>query len=262
MKKILTGIADLIYPPRCMTCDEPLEQHDALPFCPSCRAGIQILRSPLCPRCGVPFPVAEGEDRLCGDCLRMDRPYAIARSVGSYEGTLLTAIHRFKYQGKTGIGKILGRIMADFAETLWDMKVFERVVPVPLHRKRLRSRGFNQSVILARALAKRFGIMLDFTSLRREIFTPPQVGLDRKERCANVHGIFTVRHPERIAGRRILLVDDVYTTGSTLEECSRTLIRAKAEAVAVLTLARAVRDINTPPEPGQTLPERSPEAEG
>ena len=260
MKKILTGIADLIYPPRCMTCDEPLEQHDALPFCPSCRAGSNPPFPSLSPLRG-PVSARKGGSPL-RRCLRMDRPYAIARSVGSYEGTLLTAIHRFKYQRKTGIGKILGGIMADFAETLWDMKVFERVVPVPLHRKRLRSRGFNQSVILARALAKRFGIMLDFTSLRREIFTPPQVGLDRKERCANVHGIFTVRHPERIAGRRILLVDDVYTTGSTLEECSRTLIRAKAEAVAVLTMARAVRNIDTPPEPGQTLHERSAETEG
>ena len=248
MKEILTGIADLIFPPRCITCDDLMERHGPLPFCPSCLDRIRFIRSPLCPRCGVPFPVTEGGDHLCGDCLTAEKPYALARAVGQYEETLLTAIHRFKYRGRTGIGEILGRIMADFAAGIWDMKVFERIVPVPLHRKKLRERGFNQAVILARELSKRFDIPLDFTSLRREVFTPPQVGLGREERSANVHGAFSARHPERITGRRILLVDDVYTTGSTLAECARVLIRANAEAVTVLTLARAVQDQGRNPD--------------
>jgi ComF family protein len=255
LKEILTGIADLVFPPRCVTCDDLLERHGSLPFCPSCLDGIRFIRSPLCPRCGVPFPFTEGEDHLCGDCLTAEKTYTVARSVGRYEETLLTAIHRFKYRGRTGIGEILGGIMADFAGGIWDMKVFERIVPVPLHRRRLRERGFNQSIILARELSKRFDIPLDFTSLRREVFTPPQVGLGRKARSANVHSAFAIRHPERIAGRRILLVDDVYTTGSTLAECARVLIRAQAEAVAVLTLARAVHDHDRPPEPETTFPE-------
>lgn len=255
MKEILTGIADLVFPPRCITCDDLLERHDSLPFCPSCLDGIHFIRSPLCPRCGVPFPVTEAEDHLCGDCLTAERPYTVARSVGRYEETLLTAIHRFKYRGRTGIGEILGGIMADFAGGIWDMAAFERIVPVPLHRRRLRERGFNQSVILARKISKRFDIPLDFTSLRREVFTPPQVGLGREARPANVHGAFAVKYPERIAGRRILLVDDVYTTGSTLAECARVLIRAQAEAVAVLTLARAVHDRDRPPEPEPTFSE-------
>jgi ComF family protein len=242
LNKILTGIADLIFPPRCIACNGLLERHDSPPFCPSCLAGIRFIGSPLCPRCGDPFPVAEGADHLCGECLKEERPYAVARSVGRYEGTLLTVTHHFKYRERTGIGKVLGGIMADFTAGIWDMKVFDRIVPVPLHRKRLRKRGFNQSVILAREISKRFDIPLDFASLCREVFTPPQVGLNRKARATNVHGAFAVRRPERIAGRRILLVDDVYTTGSTLSECARVLIRAGAEAVAVLTLARAVQE--------------------
>lgn len=253
MKEILTGIADLIFPPRCITCGELLEQHAPLPFCPPCMAGIRFIGSPLCPRCGTPFPATEEEDHLCGECLITERPYAVARSVGRYEGTLLTAIHRFKYRGKTGIGDLLSRIMADFADKIWDMKVFERILPVPLHRRRLRERGFNQAVILARGLSKRFNIPLDYTLLRRDLFTPPQVGLDRKQRSVNVQGAFTVTHPERIVGRRLLLVDDVYTTGSTLTECARVLIRAKADAVAVLTMARAVYDHDRPPEPAPTF---------
>lgn len=243
MNEILAGIADLVFPPRCVACDALLERRDPLPFCPTCTEGIHFIRSPLCPRCGVPFPSTEGEDHLCGDCIASERPYAVARSVGRYEGALLTAIHRFKYRGRTGIGEVLGAIMAGFAGEIWDMKAFDRIVPVPLHRKRLRERGFNQAVILARGISKRFEIPLDFMSLARVVWTPPQVGLGREARSANVHGAFAVRHPERIAGRRVLLVDDVYTTGSTLEECARVLLRSKAETVAVLTMARAVQDL-------------------
>jgi predicted amidophosphoribosyltransferase len=101
-------------------------------------------------------------------------------------------------------------------------------------------------VILARPLAKRFGVPLDVMSLKRDRFTPPQVGRGREERPANVRGAFSVRHPERIEGRRILLIDDVFTTGSTLAECSRTLLKSKAQAVAVLTLARALPDQDRP----------------
>lgn len=246
MKEIMTGIADVIFPPRCITCDTILEEHSPLPFCPQCTAGIRYIRSPLCPRCGIPFTTPEREDRLCGECLVTQRPFAIARAVGLYEDTLLTAIHLFKYRGRIGIGKILGNIMADFAVGIWDMKVFSMIMPVPLHRKRLRERGFNQAVILARRIAKRFSLPLDFLTLRREFFTEPQVGLGYEERSVNVRGAFTVRKAERTTGKRILLVDDVYTTGSTLTECARTLLDAGADSVAVLTLARAFRD-HAPP---------------
>lgn len=242
MNEILTGIADLIFPPRCNACGELLEQHAPLPFCPPCMAGIRLIDPPLCPRCGTPFPATETVDHLCGECLITARPYAVARSVGRYEGTLLAAIHRFKYRGRTGIGELLGQMMADFVDRVWDMSVFEAILPVPLHKRRLRERGFNQAVILARGLERRFGIPLEFTWLTRDRFTPPQVGLDKVQRSENVRGAFRVVDPERIAGRRLLLVDDVYTTGSTLSECARVLIRAKAEAVAVLTMARAVYD--------------------
>jgi ComF family protein len=246
LNKILTGIADTIFPPLCITCGAVLEEHAPLPFCPSCTAGIRFIGSPLCPRCGIPFSTAEGVDHLCGECLTTEKPYAVARAVGLYEKTLLTAIHLFKYRGKIGIGEVLGRLMADFAGGQWDMTVFSLIIPVPLHRKRLRERGFNQAVILAHQIARRFSLPLDFMTLRRERFTAPQVGLGREERSANVRMAFAVRKPEKLAGRKILLVDDVTTTGSTLTECASVLMQAKAETVAILTLARALHDYDAP----------------
>jgi len=254
LKEIMTGIADVIFPPRCITCGAILDEHGPLPFCPRCTAGIRFIASPLCPRCGIPFTTPEKEDRLCGECLVTRRPFAVARAVGLYEDTLLTAIHLFKYRGRIGIGKVLGGIMADFAGGIWDMKVFSVIMPVPLHRKRLRERGFNQAVILAGKIAKRFALPLDFLTLRREVFTKPQVGLGHKERSVNVRGAFTVRKPERTTGKRILLVDDVYTTGSTLAECARTLLNAGADSVAILTLARAFRDHDLPGKSKDTSP--------
>ncbi|MEW6335230.1 MAG: ComF family protein [Thermodesulfobacteriota bacterium] len=246
MTGVLEGIADLVFPPRCMACGMILALQGPLPFCPPCSEGIRLIRSPLCPRCGVPFPCTDGGDHLCGECLATPRPFAVARAVGLYEETLLTAIHHFKYRGRIGFGKVLGGIMADFAGSVWDMKVFSLIIPVPLHKKRLRERGFNQAVLLARTIAKRFDLPCDVITLRREVYTKPQVGLGHPERAVNVQGAFAVRKPERTAGQRILLVDDVYTTGSTLAECASALLDAGADSVAVLTLARALRDRGLP----------------
>jgi ComF family protein len=240
--KVLSGIADLIFPPRCLTCGVLLEMHGPLPFCLPCTEALSFIDSPLCLTCGAPFAGVETGDHLCGECLATDRPYAIARSVGRYQGTLLKAIHLFKYRGRTGIGKALGRVMADFACGIWDMKVFSLIMPVPLHRKRLKERGFNQAVILAREIADRFSLPLDFMTLRRNVYTEPQVALGREERKKNVSGAFGVTKPGKVSGRRILLVDDVFTTGSTLTECAAALMQAHAEAVVVLTLARAVHN--------------------
>lgn len=242
MKGILAGIADLLFPPCCPVCGILLTERTFTPFCPLCRTGIRFIGSPLCPRCGLPFSTPEGEDHLCGSCLAREPAYAIARSMAYYEGSLLAAIHLFKYRGKTGIGEALGRMLADYAGTLWNLGAFTLVVPVPLHRRRLRSRGFNQAGILAREVAVRFGLPLELMTLRRVVPTAPQVNLGREARLTNVRGAFAVGRPERVAGQRILLVDDVYTTGGTLTECAETLLTAGADAVALLTLARAVRD--------------------
>ena len=217
-----------------------MERHYSAPLCLNCVRGISFITSPLCLSCGIPFSAEQEKDHLCSQCLTERKPYAVARSVARYDGTILNAIHMFKYHGKTGIGNVLGNIMADFVSGIWNMNAFDVIIPVPLHIKRLRERGFNQAVILARVLSKRFKIAFDITSLRRVLSTPPQVGLGKKERSVNVKGAFSVTNQNPISGKKILLIDDVYTTGSTLIECSRVLLDANAEAVAVLTMARAM----------------------
>jgi len=167
-------------------------------------------------------------------------PYHVARAVACYDSVLLDAIHVFKYKGKITTGEVLGKMMAEHVYPGFKIPDYSLIVPVPLHRKRLRERGFNQAVILAREVSKRFSIPLDFMNLKRHVFTEPQVALGKGQRTANVKGAFTVKDAKRIEGQKIILVDDVYTTGSTVRECAGVLMEHNAEEVAVLTLARAV----------------------
>lgn len=164
----------------------------------------------------------------------------MARAVARYESVLHDVIHAFKYKGKTATGEILGKMMADHVYPDFSIADYTLMVPVPLHPKRLRERGFNQAVILAREIAKRFSISLDYLTLRRRVFTEPQVSLGKERRTANVKGAFAVKNGKKVEGQKIILVDDVYTTGSTVKECAGALMQHGAAEVAVLTLARAV----------------------
>lgn len=237
---VVAGLIDLVFPPSCVTCSVPLAEGQGQHFCSDCAGKIGFISSPLCSRCGIPFAGSVGEDHLCGDCIGREPPFSVARAVGRYEGTLLEAVHQFKYRGRIALGEVLADMMAYYRYPSFSPAGFSLVLPVPLHTRRLRQRMFNQSVVLARGVAKRHALPLDVTVLRRSVFTEPQINLGRKERAENVRGAFTVDEPVRIEGKRIVLIDDVYTTGSTVRECCRVLARAGAAEIAVLTLARAV----------------------
>lgn len=237
---LFRDIADIIFPPRCVTCNVLLDEGEGPHFCSVCTGHIGFIGRPLCPRCGVPFAGGDTDDHLCGDCLMHEPPFSIARALGRYEGTLLHAIHRFKYGGKIALGEILGALMAEFPYPRFSFAHYSLLIPVPLHPKRLRQRMFNQSVILARTIGKHVSLPLEIMTLRRSVYTEPQVNLGKSERKLNVSGAFVVDRADRIVDERIILVDDVYTTGSTVKECATALKKSGAEEVAVLTLARAV----------------------
>ncbi len=153
---------------------------------------------------------------------------------------LRQVIHRFKYGRKAFLGRPLGRLMVRVCEPWFRTSDLDLVIPVPLHPRRLRWRGFNQSVLLGREVARAWGIRLDPLALTKPTATPPQSTLTLRERQANLRGIFAMAPRRTVDGKRLLLVDDIYTSGATLNECTRVLLRSGAREVRVLTLARTV----------------------
>ena len=239
--QVLKSLIDLIYPPRCPICRDFLHQGNdqhAFGFCKTCFEGFTEITSPVCPTCGRPFVTTEGEDHHCEECLRTRPFYDIARAPYLYDGPLMSAIHAFKYSGKSHLAHPLGVLLSSFSKPWLEAMTDLLVMPVPLHPKRLRERGFNQSLLLARHVASGLAFELDFLSLRRVRYTKPQTGLKSDERRKNVQGAFKVVDRSAVKKRSIVLVDDVATTGNTLNDCARALKRAGAPEVYGLVLAR------------------------
>ena len=241
---VLKTLMDLIYPPRCPLCQAFLQDQPAsrggreLPFCKACFKDFKEIKSPICSLCGRPFSDGIEQDRVCEDCLRKRPSFDMARAPFLYDGALMTAIHELKYAQRSHLADSLGSLLASFAQTWIGEMEGLLVMPVPLHPRRLRARGFNQSLLLARAVASKTRADLDFLSLRRIRFTKPQTELRSEERKRNVRKAFEVVHPQVVKGRTVLLVDDVATTGSTLNECTKALKRSGADSVLCLVLAR------------------------
>ena len=210
-------------------------------LCPSCRQHIVRLRSPFCSVCGQMFKTREGLDHRCKECIRQPKHYTIARSALLYTHGFRRVIHQFKYRGKIYLAAPLGEILLATFLRFWDSDDMDLILPVPLHRRRFRHRGFNQAYRLIahwKHLDRRFAATPRL--LVRTRATAPQTGLGKAQRRQNLRHAFAVQFPEAIRSRRVLLVDDVYTTGATANECARVLMRCGAERVDVLTLARAV----------------------
>lgn len=238
LSMLLKPLLELLFPSVCHLCKEFIADGGEVQLCPECLANASPLLSPKCSCCGQPFESPVGEDHLCGHCITDPPPFSAARAALRFEGSTRELIHQFKYSKKVVLRKPLGLLSAfhldDFAREFGA----ELIVPVPLHVKRLRQRGFNQAILLGEIFAKKWGVPLSRNNLQRIRWTEPQVNLGAKERAANVKGAFAVDNPHEISGKRTFLVDDVYTTGSTVKECCRELLKAGAADVAVLTIAR------------------------
>lgn len=233
----INAVLDFMYPPRCSLCGRYGGDEEGI--CQDCLSQIHYIGSPLCIRCGKPFSHECATDHFCGECLTGRRYFTTARAVGLYNGLFRKTLHRFKYQWKHCLARPLGTLMAERMEPFFSDTLYQSMVPVPLHPRRLRKRGFNQALVLARMLSRTYHIPLDRQNLVRTRWTQSQVGLSERERKDNVRGAFAVLQSARIAERTILLLDDIYTSGSTVDECSKVLINAGARKVDVLTLARA-----------------------
>ena len=234
------ALVDFFFPPRCPFCGENRgDEKTSAGVCFSCFSQIRKTAHPRCPRCGVGFTSDSGDDHLCSDCLAGDGYFTKARALAHYEGIMPGIISRYKYQGESRLAKPLGDLLAGYEEPDFSFRDYLLLVPVPLHSRRLRRRGFNQALLLARRISRRYSLPLDFTALRRIRATTPQTELSASERRKNIRGAFAVFQEQVVTEKAILLIDDVFTTGATVEECAKVLLKAGANRVDVLTLARA-----------------------
>ncbi len=250
----LSGVAEslfaTLFPSDCRLCHTPLVNISRLPVCLPCLAEIHAITGGVCSICGerVFSPHAPDVAEIrCELCRRLEPPFVKAAAYGSYEGGLRELIHLLKYEQVRPAAVVLGRMLAEAVSGLgpgWTQNPVV-VVPVPLHTRKLRQRGFNQSELIAHhALKLGAGsgrLVLRSRILERRRETQSQIGLTRHQRRENLRGSFAVARPEEIAGREILLVDDVFTTGTTVSECARVLRRAGASKVFVATVARTLK---------------------
>lgn len=235
----LTRIADLAYPPCCLACKAAVDAAGSL--CPSCWVAMPFIERPFCERLGTPFAQDLGPGLLSPAATSDPPVFARARAVTTYdEGPARQLVQRLKYADRLDLAPAMARWMARAGAELTAES--DLVIPVPLHRFRLWSRRFNQAALLAHGVARQAGLPYAPLALRRVKRTRPQVGLTRDARAANVQGAFKVPPDAapQLAGARILLIDDVLTSGATLNAASRVLLRAGAARVDVLTFARVV----------------------
>jgi ComF family protein len=234
------AVADLLFPRVCGFCTEPLEESE-FPVCPDCWTTIRRVERPYCRQCGRPILGSLLGDYLCGTCLVENPPYLKARYAVYHEGDMRQALINFKYHEALHCGSSLAQLLIEAFHTHFETSRIDSIIPIPLHPKRLYSRGYNQVVLLGETLSSTTGIPLDRTSLAKIKDKPPQVGLPRKDRIRNVRGSFRIYRREGIEGKRVLIIDDVATTGATVDEAAGTVLRSGATRVYVLVLALALR---------------------
>ena len=230
-------IVDAVLPPRCLACGAVVDEPDAL--CGRCWAAINFFAPPWCAVCGLPFPYPMGEGAVCAACAREQASWDRARAVLRYDRHSRRLVLALKHGDRTHLARALGRWMRRAGGEILDGADF--IVPVPLHWTRLFARRYNQAGLLAHAIhaAGVPPVAPDWLVRRRR--TPSQGRLGPLARARNVQGAFALRPGRSVKGRRLVIIDDVLTTGATVEECARVLRRAGAEFVGVLTLARALR---------------------
>jgi ComF family protein len=238
------ALIDLVYPPSCLTCHAATAEAGAL--CAQCWAKFHPIERPFCERLGTPFEVDLGPGMISPAAIADPPAYERARAVARYDDLARLLAQRLKYGDRLDLAATLGAWMARAGAEL--LREADVIVPVPLHIRRLWTRRFNQAAVLADVVGRLSGVKVDPFVLARRRHTKPQVGLSRAERLTNLSGAFRVRAEAKpkLEGLRVLLIDDVLTTGSTVDLAAKALLRGGAKAVDVLVFARVVRDGGTP----------------
>jgi ComF family protein len=246
-RSALRPVLDYALPPRCPGCGAVSTEPHA--FCLACWSSLTFLAEPCCARCGLPFDYSAGDDVLCGGCLAEPPCFDRLRAAVAYGEIPRKVALKLKYGGRPGVAETMARLMRRHLDDLLATSSAgggsgALLVPVPLHRWRIWRRGYNQAALIATALARRSSAEAVLDLLERVRRTPPLRGMGRKARRDAVRGVFRVaeRHRDRLRGRSVILIDDVYTSGATANACARILRRAGAAEIGVLCWARVVRD--------------------
>lgn len=235
--KSLKASIDLFLPPVCLLCGAQLDNSASkVDFCRQCVAGVIPLGRAHCCLCARPFPDATSS-HLCASCLKRAPGFIRVHAAGRYQGTIKDAVHRLKHCNQLLLARPLGLILGEVVINAEPANRFDCILPVPLHRHRLRARGYNQAVEIARPLARQLERPMETRLLQRSRRTRPQQGLSAGERRRNLRKAFTLAG--QLAGARVLLVDDIMTTGATVQECCRTLLQGGAREIQVAVVGRA-----------------------
>jgi ComF family protein len=243
VRAVFRVAVDVGLPQLCASCREPVGS-DGL--CPACWSKLSFIAPPYCERLGIPFAYDPGPGVLSMEAIADPPAYRRARAAVRFDDVARTLVHALKYGDRLDLAPMMGRWMATAGRSL--TAEADAIIPVPLHWRRYWARRFNQSALLAEAIAKASQVPLALGALKRVKATPQQVGLSQAARALNVQGAFRVSPTGKaaIAGRRLILVDDVITTGATIDACARALLRAGAAEVNVLTFARVVAAARPP----------------
>lgn len=246
-KSLLKITLDLLLPKSCVLCKSPLSLGSDLNICPNCWENTVFIQTIRCRKCGLPSPLV-GEEvadfasiSQCGWCLKWNYDFDEARAIGLYQGNLKEVIHKYKYNHMVHLSKdLLSMFMSHFPADFREYP-FDYLIPVPLHLQKLKEREYNQTVILAEKISSFLGVSLRTDILVRNKYTPPQVELSGAERWKNVKDAFEIRGKGCLKDKSILLLDDVFTTGATVHECSKVLRQGDPRRISVLTIARAIQ---------------------
>lgn len=226
---MINRIVEWLYPPVCVFCGEICKQG----ICEECRKKVGIIKEPRCKKCGK--PIHQEEKEFCYDCEREELCYEQGRSLWLHKLPVSSSIYAFKYKNRRIYGEIYGREMAKAFRKLIHLWQIDVIVPVPLHKKKQKKRGYNQAEILAKEIGFRVNIPVDVTLVKRKINTIPQKEFSRKERKKNLKNAFEIT--KKIEGKRVLIIDDIYTTGSTIDAISVLLKKAGVEKTYFLTIS-------------------------
>ncbi|MCX7919580.1 MAG: ComF family protein [bacterium] len=238
---MLSGFRDLLFPNVCRICQTKLAATELAPgkICSICWNKLEYIFPPYCLRCG--HPSGDGHTASCNHCIALNPWFAFARSIGKYTGVLREAIQLFKLHYKEDLAEPLANLLIQYlkkSRDLADYQTYDYLIPVPLHPAKQRDREFNQVEVLARIISEQLNIPLSTDNLYRKRYTTPQMAISREKRLTNVSQAFAVRNPHLLTRKKIILLDDIMTTGATVNECSHMLKQAGCDKVAVLVLAR------------------------